>query len=154
MKTTVEFLVSGTLALLLTLICIPIIKKIAVKTNLVDRPNYRKVHATPVPLVGGIAIAFSFLLVILLTDNRLGFLMEYLPILTCGFVLLSVGVIDDKKDVSAKYKLAIQLLLSFSIAFSGTRISSLNGLFGIYEIVVWVQYLLTIICNYRCCKRL
>lgn len=145
MKTTVEFLVSGTLALLLTLICIPIIKKIAVKTNLVDRPNFRKVHATPVPLVGGIAIAFSFLLVILLTDNRLGFLMEYLPILSCGFVLLFVGVIDDKKDVSAKYKLAIQLLLSFIIAFSGTRISSLNGLFGIYEIVVWVQYVLTII---------
>lgn len=145
MKTTVEFLAFGTLALLITLVCIPIIKKIAVRVNLVDMPDFRKVHSTPVPLVGGIAIAFSFTLVILLTGNRLDFLMEYLPILTCGFVLLSVGVIDDKIDVSAKYKLAIQFVLSVVIAFSGTRISSLNGLFGIYEIVDWVQYVLTIV---------
>jgi UDP-GlcNAc:undecaprenyl-phosphate GlcNAc-1-phosphate transferase len=145
MKTTIEFLAFGTLALLLTLIFIPIIKKIAVKVNLVDKPNYRKVHTTPVPLVGGISIAFSAVLVILLSGNRLPFLMEYLPIVTSGFVLLIVGVIDDKIDVSAKYKLAIQLLLSLIIAFSGIRISSLYGLFGIDEIAVWAQYILTII---------
>ncbi|MBB1194029.1 undecaprenyl/decaprenyl-phosphate alpha-N-acetylglucosaminyl 1-phosphate transferase [Flavobacterium sp. SOK18b] len=145
MKTTIEFLAFGTLALLLTLIFIPIIKKIAVKVNLVDKPHYRKVHNTPVPLVGGISIAFSVVLVILLSGNRLPFLMEYLPIITSGFVLLIVGVIDDKNDVSAKYKLAIQLLLSLIIAFSGIRISSLYGLFGIYEIAVWAQYILTLI---------
>lgn len=115
------------------------------KVNLVDKPNYRKVHTTPVPLVGGISIAFSVALVILLSGNRLPFLMEYLPIITSGFVLLIVGVIDDKNDVNAKYKLAIQLLLSLIITFSGIRISSLYGLFGIYEIVVWAQYILTII---------
>jgi len=145
MKTTIEYLAFGTLALLLTIIFIPIIKKIAVKANLVDKPNYRKVHTTPVPLVGGISIAFSAVLVILLSGNRLPFLMEYLPIVTSGFVLLIVGIIDDKNDVSAKYKLAIQLLLSLIIAFSGIRISSLYGLFGIYEVAVWTQYLLTII---------
>lgn len=145
MKTTIEFLAFGALALLLTLVFIPIIKKIALKVNLVDKPNYRKIHTTAVPLVGGISIAFSVLLVILLSGKRLPFLMEYLPIITSGFVLLIVGVIDDKNDVNAKYKLAIQLLLSLIIAFSGIRISSLYGLFGIYEIAVWAQYILTII---------
>lgn len=145
MKTTTEFLAFGTLALLISLVFIPVIKKIAVKANLVDKPNYRKVHITPVPLVGGISIAFSVVLVILLSENRLPFLMEYLPIITSGFVLLIVGVIDDRNDVSAKYKLAIQLLLSLIIAFSGIRISSLYGLFGIYEIAVCTQYILTII---------
>ena len=145
MKTTIEFLAFGTLALLISLVFIPVIKKIAVKANLVDKPNYRKVHITPVPLVGGISIAFSVVLVILLSENRLPFLMEYLPIITSGFVLLIVGVIDDRNDVSAKYKLAIQLLLSLIIAFSGIRISSLYGLFGIYEIAVCTQYILTII---------
>lgn len=145
MKTTLEFLVLGILALTLTLVIVPIIKKIAVKVNLVDKPNYRKVHTTPVPLVGGISIAFTALLVILISGNRLLFLIEYLPIVTSGFVLLIVGVIDDKKDVSAKYKLAIQLLLSLLISFSGIRISSLYGLLGIYEIAIWAQYLITII---------
>jgi len=145
MKTTIEFLAFGALALVLTLIFIPIIKIIAVKVKLVDKPNYRKVHSTPVPLVGGISITFSVILLLLISGDRLPFLMEYLPIITSGLVLLIVGVIDDKNDVSAKYKLAIQLLLSLLIAFSGIRISSLYGLFGIYEIAVWAQYVLTII---------
>ncbi|MFE3847470.1 glycosyltransferase family 4 protein [Flavobacterium sp. LB3P45] len=145
MKTTIEFLVFGILSLVLTLIFIPIIKKNAVKVKLVDNPNYRKVHSTPVPLVGGISIAFSVLLLILISGNRLPFLIEYLSIISSGFVLLIVGIIDDKNDVSAKYKLVIQLLLSFIVALAGVRISSLYGLLGIYEIAVWTQYLLTMI---------
>lgn len=145
MKTTMEFLTFGTLSFLLTLILIPIIKKIAVKVQLVDQPNYRKVHSTPVPLIGGISITISVFLLVLISGNRLAFLMEYLPIITSGLVLLIVGVIDDMIEVGAKYKLAVQLLLSLIIAFSGIRISSLYGLFGIYEIAVWAQFTLTII---------
>ena len=145
MKATIELFALGILALVLSLTFIPVIRKIAVKANLVDKPNYRKVHTAPVPLVGGISIAFTVVLVILLSGNRLPFLMEYLPIITSGFVLLIVGVIDDKNDVGAKYKLVIQILLSLFIAFSGIRISSLFGLFGIYEIALWAQYILTII---------
>jgi len=44
MKTLLEFGTLGLLSLLLALVCIPIIKKIALKINLVDKPNYRKVH--------------------------------------------------------------------------------------------------------------
>ncbi len=145
MKITIEYFALGFLALILTLIFIPIIKIIAIKANLVDKPNYRKIHTTPVPLIGGISIAFSSLLVILLSGNKLLFLVEYLPIITSGFILFFVGVVDDKKDIRAKYKLTIQLLLAFYVAFSGIRISSLYGLFGVYEIVIWAQYLLTII---------
>ncbi|QBN17530.1 glycosyltransferase family 4 protein [Flavobacterium nackdongense] len=145
MKTTLEFFAFGALALILTLIFIPIVKIIAVKVKLVDKPNYRKLHSTPVPLVGGISITFSVMLLLLISGDRLSFLIEYLPIITSGLVLLIVGVIDDKHDVSAKYKLAIQLLLSLIIASSGIRISSLFGLFGIYEIAIWAQYVLTIL---------
>ena len=145
MKTTIEFLTFGGLSLILSLLFIPIIKRIAVAINLVDKPNYRKIHTNPVPLVGGISIAISVLLVILISGQRLPFIIEYLPIIASAFTLLIVGVIDDKNDVSAKYKLIIQLLLSFIIALAGIRISSLYGLFGIYEIAVWAQYLLTVI---------
>lgn len=145
MKNSIEFLLIGTLALILALIFIPIIKKIAVKVNLVDKPNYRKVHATPVPLVGGISIAITTLIVLVVSGNKLAIIKEYLPILSSGLTLLIVGVIDDKTDISAKYKLVIQLLLSFFIAFSGTRITSLYGLLGIYEIATWMQYALTIL---------
>ena len=145
MKNSIEFLFIGSLALVLALIFIPIIKNIAIKVNLVDKPNYRKVHATPVPLVGGISIAICTLLVLIVSGNKLIIIKEYLPILTSGLTLLVVGVIDDKTDISAKYKLIVQLILSFIIAFSGTRITSLFGLLGIYEISTLMQYALTIL---------
>lgn len=145
MKTLLEFTTLGALALILTLIIIPFIKKIAIKNNLVDKPNHRKVHSNPVPLIGGISIAIIALIVLFISGNSINNFNEYFPILGSGFVLLIVGVIDDKTDLSAKYKLAIQLLLAFFIALSGTRITTFYGFLGIYEIATWAQYLLTII---------
>ena len=145
MKTLIEFSTLGILALILALIFIPFIKQIAVKVNLVDKPNYRKVHTNAVPLIGGISIAITVLIVLIVSGNQLSFLKEYLPILSSGFVLLIVGVIDDKTDLSAKYKLVIQLLLAFIIALSGPRITTFYGFLGVYEIATWAQYLLTII---------
>jgi UDP-GlcNAc:undecaprenyl-phosphate GlcNAc-1-phosphate transferase len=83
--------------------------------------------------------------VLFVSGNKLTIIKEYLPILSSGLTLLIVGAIDDKTDISAKYRLIIQLLLSFFIAFSGIRIISLYGLFGIYEINTWMQYALTIL---------
>jgi UDP-GlcNAc:undecaprenyl-phosphate GlcNAc-1-phosphate transferase len=145
MKTIFEFLSYGCLSLILTLIFIPVIRNMAIKINLVDKPNYRKVHLTAIPLVGGISIALTVVVVIFVSNYRLTFLREYLSIFASAITLLIVGVIDDKKDISAKYKLVIQLLLAVIVAFSGTRITSLFGLFGIYQIVIWQQYVLTIL---------
>lgn len=145
MKTSIAYASLGLLSFLLTIILIPILKKIAVRINFVDKPNYRKIHQNAVPLVGGIAIVISVFVVLGTQFTLLVHFREYLPIFSSAFLLLIMGVIDDKMDVKAKYKLAIQLLLSFIIASSSIRITSLFGLFGIHEIAVWVQYALTII---------
>jgi len=145
MKTLFEFLSYGFLSLILALVFIPVIRNIAIKVHLVDKPNYRKVHSTAIPLVGGISIALAVFTSIFVSGYRFSFLKEYLPILASAMVLLFVGVIDDKKDISAKYKLIIQFLLALIIAFSGTRITSLYGIFGVYQIVIWQQYLVTIL---------
>lgn len=145
MKAIFEFLSYGSLSLILTLVFIPAIRNIAIKVNLVDKPNYRKVHLAAVPLVGGISIALTVLITILVSNYRCTFLKEYFPILASAMVLLIVGIIDDKKDISAKYKLTIQFLLALIIAFSGTRITSFYGVFGVYEIVIWQQYVVTVL---------
>ncbi|MGZ9735803.1 MraY family glycosyltransferase [Flavobacterium sp. GNP002] len=145
MKMILEYISLGTLSLLLTLLCIPIIKRIAIKVNLVDRPNSRKVHINNIPLIGGVSIAFSVIIIILISGNSLIFFKEYLSILSAAFMVLIVGIIDDKNDIRPKYKLTIQLILSFIIALSGIRVFSFYGLFGVYEITIWAQYILTIL---------
>jgi len=144
MKTTIILIGIGILSFVLANICIPIIRKTALLLNLVDKPNYRKVHTQPIPLVGGISIGLVFCLSSFVFINEVTFI-NYLPILFSAYVLLVVGVVDDKKDIKAKYKLIIQLLLSFFIALSGTRITSLYGLFEIGEINLYLQYILTIL---------
>jgi UDP-N-acetylmuramyl pentapeptide phosphotransferase/UDP-N-acetylglucosamine-1-phosphate transferase len=52
---------------------------------------------------------------------------------------------DDLWDISANYKFAIQLGVALLICFSGIRITSFNGLFGIYGLPVLAQYTFTII---------
>ena len=52
-------------AFLIALVLTPIIRDISRSFNIVDRPGLRKVHAYPIPRVGGIAIAVAYLVALL-----------------------------------------------------------------------------------------
>lgn len=142
MKTTLELLALGVLSSILFTALALFIRNLAVKKQFVDIPNNRKIHQSPVPLIGGIVIGITVLLISGISYEI--FNKDFLPILFGGYLLLIVGIIDDKTDMRAVHKLLIQLCLSFIIALSGIRIQSLYGLFGIYEINIYMQYLLTI----------
>lgn len=144
MKTIIFISCFGVLSYLLSFVLSPILKKIAIAIELVDIPNFRKVHTEPIPLIGGIMIGTIFLLLIVLANAFIQIDKQYYIIIACSYILLIVGIIDDKKDIRAIYKLAIQLLLSFIIAFNGTRISSLYGIFNVYELPIYWQYIITI----------
>jgi UDP-GlcNAc:undecaprenyl-phosphate/decaprenyl-phosphate GlcNAc-1-phosphate transferase len=60
-------------------------------------------------------------------------------------VLLAIGMMDDLKNLPARYKFAIQIAVALLIAFSGVRITSFNGLFGITELSVSAQYIFTVL---------
>lgn len=134
-------LISG----IFTLILVPMLRLIAIKINLVDQPGHRKIHAKPIPLVGGISIAIAAALTLLVSYPFMQAGRELLMMLGAGLVLLVTGVLDDRLDIRAIYKLVIQLGCAYFITASGTRIVSLYGLFGVHEIPVMVQYLLTIV---------
>ncbi|MFN0292442.1 glycosyltransferase family 4 protein [Pedobacter helvus] len=134
----------GAVAFMINQLLIPVLSRIAFKFNLVDKPNYRKIHLLPIPLIGGISIAISTILTILISD-RFEIVEDYLMISTTSVILLIMGCIDDQKDIKASYKLALELLLAISIAASGTRIESLYGLLGVYHLGIAMQYFLTII---------
>jgi len=61
------------------------------------------------------------------------------------FLLFGVGVMDDLKDLAARYKLVIEAGLATLLAVSGIRITSFGGLFGITELHIIAQYLITVI---------
>lgn len=124
---------------------IPVLRIAAIRVGLTDKPNARKVHASAVPLVGGISIFISTFLTLSLILHEHQDILFLKNILLASLILLTVGVIDDRFDLRASPKLVIQLLLAHLIFMQGIKIESLHGLFGIFQMDEWAQYLLTII---------
>ncbi|WP_374445268.1 glycosyltransferase family 4 protein [Epilithonimonas sp.] len=143
MTNFIELSIFGILSFALAMCAIPLMRIIALKIKLVDLPNARKVHQTAIPLIGGLVIGMIVLLLLGISGYKSW--KEILPIIVTSYVMLFVGALDDKADLNAKYKLAIQFCVSVIIAISGIRITSLYGIFGIYEINIYLQYLLTIL---------
>ncbi len=131
-------------AFVVAMISIPILIRYLNKYSLCDIPNERKEHINPVPTMGGIAIVGGMLTALMLW---LPFELSIFNI--CFFlsiiILFILGIMDDVRDLSAKYKFLIQFGLALLMALGGVRIESFHGLFGIYELPLTAQYTFTIV---------
>lgn len=145
MKLFIEIFLIGISSFVLSLILIPYLRRIAIRVDWVDRPNRRKLHRNPIPIVGGIAIVLSSALSILLSYTLMTSCSEHLIMLSAGLVLFVMGVLDDRMDIKASYKLLIQIACAYFVAQSGSRVTSFYGIFGIYEIPMYMQYIVTIV---------
>lgn len=80
----------------------PIMKWISHKLAILDIPDRRKIHTEPTPLLGGIAVYIG--VVVPLLFNQI-MDKETIAILSGGTVLLVMGIISDKRELSAKLRL-------------------------------------------------
>lgn len=125
--------VASTLLELSLLFCISlgslfVLRKIAKKISLVDKPNERKLHHGDIPLVGGISIC-STLVYFLLTHHSL--IPNSTIYIGCIISLVFVGALDDKYDISYKIRFFIQALLSLiMMVHAGIELLELGNLFG------------------------
>jgi UDP-GlcNAc:undecaprenyl-phosphate GlcNAc-1-phosphate transferase len=142
---TISTLLPLLTSLILTILIIPGLRVVAIQIGLTDKPNIRKVHATPIPLVGGIAVFAAATLSFSLSMTFGPTILIYKNLFIALVILLTMGVIDDRFDLRASFKLIVQLLLAHYTFTMGIKIESLYGLFGIYDIPTWGQYALTLV---------
>jgi UDP-N-acetylmuramyl pentapeptide phosphotransferase/UDP-N-acetylglucosamine-1-phosphate transferase len=131
-------------AFVVTLLAIPPIINLIKKYKLYDMPSSRKEHVLPIPTMGGIAIVGGMITSLLLWfpfSTELGQIAFFFSIAA----LFGLGIMDDLKDLSAKYKFIVQIGLASMIAISGIRITSFEGLFGITELPLSAQYSFTVL---------
>jgi len=100
---------------------VPIISYIAKKKGILDYPDQRKVHNDPTPLLGGIAVYVAFFFAIFFNFI---FSTEVKGIIIAGTIILIIGILDDinRGGISAKIKLAVQLLAVFIVIKSGVSL--------------------------------
>jgi len=103
---------AGLLALLFSLVLTPLAMRIAKRFGVMAKMSARRVHQTPTPMWGGLAIAGAFLLTVVILAIFYPSLWNgrVQGILLGGLLMTLVGAIDDKIEASAKLKIAGQFL--------------------------------------------
>ncbi len=127
------------LAFGLTLILIRLLAPLAFRAGLLDRPALRKLHAQPVPLTGGIAMAMGFTLSVLTLDIALP---EYRAFFLAAGVIVFIGVMDDFQELSSTTRFAAQIGAGLIMVYWGdVRIIDFGALRadgGLAELGLWV----------------
>ncbi len=124
------------------LISTPAVIALAKKTGAVDKPDARKVHKTPIPRIGGLAIFLGFMSAIILTAILANFkgemLFEVIGLIVSGSLMFLVGIIDDYKNLPAKVKLLGQIIAAAVLVLAfDVRIDFITDPFGDYIYLEW-----------------
>jgi UDP-GlcNAc:undecaprenyl-phosphate/decaprenyl-phosphate GlcNAc-1-phosphate transferase len=142
-------LVSFCLSFVLTPFC----RNLAVRCRLMDRPdNKRKMHASPVPRIGGvpIALAYAASFLILMLDPRNAKMLELglpyaLRLLPAVGLIFLTGLVDDIWGLDAEWKLVGQCAAGALAVVGGLHIS----VFG-HQPAPWIDVPLTILWLIAC----
>ena len=81
----------------------------ALRRALLDRPNERSLHSTPVPRLGGVAIVLSSYAVLLLALHQRESPHALWPWLLSALPVAALGLLDDLRPLPALVRLLIQV---------------------------------------------
>jgi len=128
----------------ISLFLTPWISRLAFRIGAVDKPNKRKVHATVMPRLGGLAVFAGFMAIAVIFY---GFDTRVLGIMAGGSLILLLGMLDDKYDLPARYKLLGQIAAALIVVLTGTVIRFVDnpfdgyiglGAFSIPLTILWI----------------
>jgi UDP-GlcNAc:undecaprenyl-phosphate GlcNAc-1-phosphate transferase len=131
-------------------IATPLVRRLALAFDIVDRPNERKVSARQrMPLMGGLAVALGFWAALALSqaftpsDASAG--RDLGPLLIGGALMLALGIADDRFGLGAPAKLAVQIAAALIAIQGGALIDRLtNPLNGeVMTLTPWLAWLAT-----------
>ncbi len=116
----------------------PVARWVALRLGIVDHPNARKVHTSPMPYLGGLAMYASFIAALLLFGQE--FYVEQLVGILLGATWVSfLGIWDDWRGVRPLLKLAGQAVGALILIATGVQIEFLhNPVLNAAVTIFWV----------------
>ena len=144
-KLTHAHIIGTIIAYILGVFLVPLVIDFSKKEGLVDLPNARKIHTTPISRIGGVAIwtstMLSFLSLVFLSYYPYGSLLS--GILLGSSLMFLLGLVDDIYNLDAKFKLFIQISIATLVYLLGVQIDSVP-FFGGIDLGFW-SYPITIL---------
>lgn len=142
-----EYLFFFIASLSLSLFFTAIIRYLAVRWQIVDKPDVaRKIHRQPIPLLGGLAIFLSFFVTaffargyFLSGDLELSHLWG---VLVGALLIILGGVLDDIYNLKPRWQVLFPMLASLAVIAGGVSIDRISDPFagGIVDVsgLVWL----------------
>ncbi|MEK7653126.1 MAG: MraY family glycosyltransferase [Patescibacteria group bacterium] len=135
---TILYLLAVSGGFLLTLILTPAVIRLALKFKVIDQPetNERKIHASPIPLLGGLAIFISvFVLIFLFRFYHLANFSK-IPdqflwaVFVGGLFIMIGGFLDDKFNLKPLKQIIWPTLAALVAVWAGVRIGFVTNPIG------------------------
>ncbi len=128
-------------AALFSMVLTPLVRRLALRYRIVDRPGARRVHVTTIPRSGGLAVAAAFLGVaggFLIVNEGFGLIavppslrpLDLLALLLGGALAAALGAIDDLLDLRARWQILGQVGLATGAVALGIGVEFVNNPFG------------------------
>lgn len=130
----------GIAALVLAIGITPLMRQAALRLGVVDQPNARKIHANPVPLLGGAAIYIAFIIALLVLGDR-RYVHEVVGIFAGASLISLMGVVDDRWGLGSYVKLAGQVLAASVVIYSGVQV---RLFYNWLDVVITLGWIVTI----------
>jgi UDP-GlcNAc:undecaprenyl-phosphate GlcNAc-1-phosphate transferase len=124
-------------ALVLAIGGTPVMRQVALRLGVIDNPAARKIHSSPVPLLGGAAIYIAFIIALIFFGDR-RYINEVVGIFVGATLMSLMGVVDDRWGLGSYVKLAGQLVAAGVLVYSGVQIRLFYSWLDIAVTVAWV----------------
>src|SRR5580765_7546545 len=121
---------TAAIACVTTWLVTPAIIRLAHRVGAVDHPGPRKIHPTPIPRVGGVAVFLGFAAGLSFAAFATGYAtigrqarVGYWSILAlAAAAVLILGLVDDIRPVSFQWEFIIQVLAASTVWAAGFRV--------------------------------
>jgi len=134
MITTYMLIFAGALALVVGVT--PLMRRLAPQMGLMDKPHPRKVHTTPMPLMGGVALYAAIMVVLVLFQDRY-WVNQVVSILVGATWVAFLGMWDDRWGLRPALKLGGQVVGALILVVSGVHVDLVAS--------AWINSLITIV---------
>ena len=142
------------IALFLSVLMTPLVRRLALRIGAVSAPGGRHVHGRTVPRLGGVALAIAWMVPVLVFSLRdpaiaasRARLFQLIGLLVGGGVICAVGACDDTRTVRPLHKLVAQVVVATFAFACGFHIQAVQlplvgalqmGVFALPITVLWI----------------
>ncbi len=144
----------GVTAFLLAFFGTVVVRFLATRLHIVDRPHHEKnVHTHPIPRLGGVAIFLAVAVAVIGSLASSSWLvsgeiqhMQYVGFLLGGLILMIGGALDDRFELPPKAAIIAPLIASLVVVLCGVNIEKITNPFGgVVMLSLWQSNILVFV---------